>query len=105
MRTIFRGVTVSRYAFNVELFFIASIVHLKVQEMSIVMKIDRQFNTKEIVKMFVDVKHEFLTDIESFMLTRKNWRYIYRLNWKIRRVSINKMVLQHSEVLLTLHRV
>jgi DNA gyrase/topoisomerase IV subunit A len=105
MRTSFRGVTVSRYAFNVELFTIASIVHLKVQEMPIVMKMDRQFNTKEIVKMFVDVKHEFVTRVKSFMLTKKNWRYIYQLNWKIMGVSINKMVLQHSEVLLTLHRV
>jgi dolichol-phosphate mannosyltransferase len=82
--TIFRGVTVNRYAFNVELFTIASIVHLKVQEMPIVMKIDRQLNTKEIVNMFVDVTYEFVTDTESFMLTRKNWRSIYQLHWKIR---------------------
>jgi dolichol-phosphate mannosyltransferase len=55
MRTIFRNASVNRYAFDVELFTIASILHLKVQEMPVVMKIDRQFNTKEIVNMFVDV--------------------------------------------------
>jgi dolichol-phosphate mannosyltransferase len=55
MRTIFRNVSVNRYAFDVELLTIASILHLKVQEMPVIMKIDRKFNTKEIVNMFVDV--------------------------------------------------
>jgi glycosyltransferase involved in cell wall biosynthesis len=55
MRTIFRNVSVKRYAFDVELFTIASILHLKVEEMPVIMKIDRKFNTKEIVNMFVDV--------------------------------------------------
>ena len=55
MRRIFRNVNVNRYAFDVELFTIASILHLKVQEMPVVMKIDRKFNIKEIVNMFVDV--------------------------------------------------
>lgn len=55
MRTIFRNMSVKRYAFDVELFTIASILHLKVQEMPVIMKIDRKFNTKEIVNMFLDV--------------------------------------------------
>ena len=55
MRTIFRNASINRYAFDVELFTIASILRLKVQEMPVVMKIDRRFNTKEIVKMLVDV--------------------------------------------------
>jgi dolichol-phosphate mannosyltransferase len=55
MRAIFRNVSVKRYAFDVELFTIASALHLKVQEMPVVMKIDRQFNIKEIVNMFADV--------------------------------------------------
>jgi dolichol-phosphate mannosyltransferase len=55
MRTMFRNVTVNRYAFDVELLTIACILHLKVQDMPVVMKIDRQFNMKEIVNMFVDV--------------------------------------------------
>jgi dolichol-phosphate mannosyltransferase len=55
MRIIFRNVSVNRYAFDVELFTIASIMHLKVQEMPVIMKIERKFNTKEIVNMFVDV--------------------------------------------------
>jgi dolichol-phosphate mannosyltransferase len=65
MRTIFRNVSVNRYAFDVELLTIASILHLKVQEMPVIMKIERRFNTKEIVKMFSDVmriyyKHKLL---------------------------------------------
>jgi glycosyltransferase involved in cell wall biosynthesis len=55
MRRMFRDVNVNRYAFDVELFTLASILHLKVQEMPVIMNIDRKFNTKEIVNMFVDV--------------------------------------------------
>jgi glycosyltransferase involved in cell wall biosynthesis len=55
MRTIFRNVSVNRYAFDVELLTIASILHLKVQEMPVIMKIERRFNTKEIMNMFGDV--------------------------------------------------
>jgi dolichol-phosphate mannosyltransferase len=55
MRTIFRNISVNRYAFDVELFTIASMLHLKVQEMPVIMKIERKFNTKEIVQMFGDV--------------------------------------------------
>jgi dolichol-phosphate mannosyltransferase len=55
MRTIFRNISVNRYAFDVELFAIASILHLKVQEMPVIMNIDRKFNTKEIANMFIDV--------------------------------------------------
>jgi dolichol-phosphate mannosyltransferase len=55
MRTIFRNISVKRYAFDIELFTIASVLHLKVQEMPVIMKIDRQFKMKEIVNMFMDV--------------------------------------------------
>lgn len=55
MRTIFKKATVKRYAFDVELLTIASILHLKIQEMPVTMMIDRRFNTKEIIKMFIDV--------------------------------------------------
>jgi glycosyltransferase involved in cell wall biosynthesis len=55
MRTIFRNLSIDRYAFDVELLTIASILHLKVQEMPVTMKIERRFNTKEIVNMFADV--------------------------------------------------
>jgi dolichol-phosphate mannosyltransferase len=55
MRKIFRNVSVNRYAFDVEFFAIASILHLKVQEMPVTMKIDRRFKIKEIVNMFLDV--------------------------------------------------
>jgi dolichol-phosphate mannosyltransferase len=55
MRKIFRNVTVNRYAFDVEFLAIASILQLKVQEMPVIMKIDRQFKIKEIMNMFLDV--------------------------------------------------
>jgi dolichol-phosphate mannosyltransferase len=55
MRTIFKNTSINRYAFDVEFFTIASILHLKVQEMPVIMKIDRKFNMKEIVNMFIDV--------------------------------------------------
>jgi dolichol-phosphate mannosyltransferase len=54
-RTIFRNISINRYAFDVELLTIASILHLRVQEMPVIMKIERRFNTKEIVNMFGDV--------------------------------------------------
>jgi glycosyltransferase involved in cell wall biosynthesis len=55
MRTIFKNASINRYAFDVEFFTIASILHLKVQEMPVIMKIDRKFSMKDIVNMFVDV--------------------------------------------------
>jgi hypothetical protein len=55
MRRIFKKARIKRYAFDVELLTIASILHLKVQEMPVIMTIERKFNTKEIVKMFLDV--------------------------------------------------
>jgi dolichol-phosphate mannosyltransferase len=55
MRKIFRNVSVNRYAFDVEFLAIASILHLRVQEMPVIMNIDRKFKIKEIVNMFLDV--------------------------------------------------
>ena len=55
MRKIFENISVNRYAFDVELLAIASILDLKVQEMPVIMKIDRKFKIKEIVNMFLDV--------------------------------------------------
>jgi hypothetical protein len=42
-------VSVNEYAFDVGLLTIVSILHLRVQEMPVVMKVDPKFNTKEIV--------------------------------------------------------
>ena len=55
MRTIFRNISVNRYAFDVEFLAIASILHLKVQEMPVIMKIDRRFKMKEVLRMFIDL--------------------------------------------------
>jgi glycosyltransferase involved in cell wall biosynthesis len=92
MRTTFRNANVNRYGLNKELFTVVSILHLKVQKMLVEMKIDRQFNTNEIVNTLVDVKHKFFIYTKSITLTRKYWWYIYRLNWKIAGVSLNMMV-------------
>ena len=55
MRTIFKGMTINRYAFDVELLTIASILKLRVQEMPVILKIDKKFKIKEIVNMLMDV--------------------------------------------------
>ena len=55
MRKIFRNISVNRYAFDVEFLAIASILHLKVQEMPVIMKIDRRFKMKEVLRMFIDL--------------------------------------------------
>jgi dolichol-phosphate mannosyltransferase len=55
MRKIFRNISINRYAFDVEFLAIASILHLKIQEMPVIMNIDRRFKIKEIVNMFLDV--------------------------------------------------
>ena len=55
MRKIFRNITVHRYAYDVEFLAIASMLQLKVQEMPVIMKIDRKFKIKEIMNMLLDV--------------------------------------------------
>jgi dolichol-phosphate mannosyltransferase len=55
MRTLFRNVSVNRYAFDVELLTLASILHLKIHEMPVIMKIDRRFTAKDLVNMFMDL--------------------------------------------------
>lgn len=55
MRTIFRSVNVNRYAFDIELFTIASVLRYKVHEMPVIMKIDRRFKLKDIVRMSIDL--------------------------------------------------
>jgi glycosyltransferase involved in cell wall biosynthesis len=55
MRTIFRYISVNRYAFDVELFIIASILHLKVHDMPVIMKIERRFSTKDLMNMSMDI--------------------------------------------------
>jgi glycosyltransferase involved in cell wall biosynthesis len=55
MRTLFRNISVNRYAFDVELLTLASILHLKIHEMPVMIKIERRFNVKDIVNMFMDL--------------------------------------------------
>jgi dolichol-phosphate mannosyltransferase len=49
MRNIFRN------AFDVEFLAIASVLQLRIQEMPVIMKIDRKFKIKDIMNMFLDV--------------------------------------------------
>jgi dolichol-phosphate mannosyltransferase len=55
MRTIFRNVNVNRYAFDIELFTIASVLHYRIHEMPVIMKIDRRFKLKDILRMSIDL--------------------------------------------------
>jgi glycosyltransferase involved in cell wall biosynthesis len=55
MRTIFRNVNVNRYAFDIELFTIASVLRYRIHEMPVIMKIDRRFKLKDILRMSVDL--------------------------------------------------
>ena len=55
MRRIFRNVNVNRYAFDIELFTIASVLHCRIHEMPVIMKIDRRFKLKDILRMSIDL--------------------------------------------------
>jgi glycosyltransferase involved in cell wall biosynthesis len=55
LRKIFKIMLVKRYAFDVELLVIASILGMRIKEMPVDITIDRKFKLKEIVKMFIDV--------------------------------------------------
>jgi dolichol-phosphate mannosyltransferase len=55
MRAIFGSITVNRYAFDVELFTIASLMRARIEEMPVTMTINHRFNMKEILRMFVNV--------------------------------------------------
>ena len=55
LRKIFEIISVKRYAFDVELLTIASLLELKIKEMPIEVSINRGFKIKDIVRMFKDV--------------------------------------------------
>lgn len=55
LRNIFEKIAVKGFAFDVELLAIATKLDLKIKELPIRVTIDSSFNTKEIVKMFIDV--------------------------------------------------
>jgi dolichol-phosphate mannosyltransferase len=55
LRTIFGSVVVKRYAFDVELLTIASLLGLKIREMPIEINLDHRFKFQDIVKMILDV--------------------------------------------------
>jgi dolichol-phosphate mannosyltransferase len=55
MRTIFRNINTHRYAFDLELFTIASVLSCRIHEMPVIMKIDRRFKLKDILRMFIDL--------------------------------------------------
>jgi dolichol-phosphate mannosyltransferase len=55
MRSIFENVNVNRYAFDIELFTIASVLRYRIQEMPVIMRIDRRFKIKDIIRMAIDL--------------------------------------------------
>jgi glycosyltransferase involved in cell wall biosynthesis len=55
LRTIFEIMLVKRYAFDVELITIATMLNLKIKEMPIEINLDHGFKLKDIVKMVLDV--------------------------------------------------
>jgi dolichol-phosphate mannosyltransferase len=55
LRTIFKLMLVKRYAFDVELLTIASLLKMQTKEMPIEINLDRKFKLKDIARMFVDV--------------------------------------------------
>jgi len=55
LREIFKLMLVKRYAFDVELLTIASLLKTDIKEMPIHINLDRHFKAKDIARMFVDV--------------------------------------------------
>jgi glycosyltransferase involved in cell wall biosynthesis len=55
LRAIFKLMLVKRYAFDVELLTIASLLKMQIKEMPVEINLDRGFKAEEIVRMFVDV--------------------------------------------------
>lgn len=55
IREIFNHIRVNRYAFDVELLTIATLLGLKIKEMPVDITVKSHFKTKEMAKMFLDV--------------------------------------------------
>ena len=55
LRTIFKLMLVKRYAFDVEMLTIASLLKMHIRELPIEINLDRRFKTKDVARMFVDV--------------------------------------------------
>lgn len=73
MRTIFKIMVVKRYAFDVELLTIASLMGLKIVEMPVTIELSRRFRSKDIIRMFIDVV---------------GISYRYRTSWYTKRLSV-----------------
>lgn len=55
LRAIFKVMIIKRYAFDVELLAIASLLRLNIKEMPIELNIDKRFKIKDIFNMLIDV--------------------------------------------------
>ena len=55
LRAIFKLMLVKRYAFDVELLTIASLLKMQIKEMPVEINLDRKFKVKDIARMFMDV--------------------------------------------------
>ena len=66
-RMIFQQMHVKRYAFDVEMLAVAASLGLKIEEMPVQLRIDRQFRAKEMVRMGMDlVTIAYRTRISKF---------------------------------------
>ena len=88
LRAIFKLMLVKRYAFDVELLTIASLLKMKIKEMPVEINLDRKFKVKDITKMFVDV-----------MAVAYRHRIMH---WYQRQISMEKDF--HESALSHLHR-
>lgn len=55
LRAVFRLMLVKRYAFDVELLTIASLLKMQIKEMPVEINLNRKFKVKDIARMFIDV--------------------------------------------------
>lgn len=54
-KSIFKAVLVKRYAFDVEMLTIATLLDCKIVEMPVDINLDKRFKVREIIRMFVDI--------------------------------------------------
>jgi len=81
LRKIFQIMLIKRYAFDVELLTIATVLGLKISELPVDITITRRFKIKEIVKMFKDVlavsyRLRILKFYEKKILLDKKYRVV-----------------------------
>ena len=75
LRSIFKILTVKRYAFDVELIMLSNLLNLKIKEMPIKITQTNHFKINEIIKMFFDVlsicyRYKIIKSYQNFLKLR-----------------------------------